>query len=65
MNFKQIYNKHSNIKQQQIDEILKHDLWWNANTCLKYGLADNIITTKKLFNFNQDLSEFKVNEEEE
>ena len=58
---KQIYNKHSAINNQQIDEILKHDLWWNAEKCLKYGLVDNIIKTNKLFNFQQDLSEFDIN----
>ena len=26
-----------------MDKILKHDLWWDAETCLKYGLVDEII----------------------
>ena len=56
---KQIYNKHSNINNQQIDEILKHDYWWNAQTCIKHGLVDKIINNQKLFQFQQDISEFK------
>ena len=36
----------TNIKRgqflQQIDELLKHDLWWNVDTCMKYGLTDEL-----------------------
>ena len=56
---KQIYNKHSNINNQQIDDILKHDYWWNAQKCIEHGLVDQIINNQKLFKFQQDLSEFK------
>lgn len=56
---KQIYNKHSNINNQQIDDILKHDYWWNAKTCIQHGLVDQIINNQKLFQFQQDISEFK------
>ena len=55
---KQIYNKHSNITDQQIDDILKHDLWWNADTCIKHGLVDQIISNHKLFQFEDQFSEF-------
>ena len=27
----------------KLDEILKHDLLWDAETCLKFGLIDEII----------------------
>lgn len=57
---KQIYNKHSNITDQQIDDILKHDLWWNADTCIKHGLVDQIISNHKLFQFEDQFSEFNV-----
>jgi ATP-dependent Clp endopeptidase proteolytic subunit ClpP len=40
---KDIYNKHTNIPKKELDKILKHDLWWDAETCLKYGLIDEII----------------------
>ena len=39
-----IYKKHSRIPKKELNEILKHDLWWDADTCLKYGLADEIWT---------------------
>jgi len=38
-----IYNKHTTIPKKKLKEILKHDLWFDAKTCLKYGLVDEII----------------------
>ena len=29
--------------QDKMDEILKHDIWWDAEQCLEYGLVDEII----------------------
>ena len=40
---KQLYKEHSKVPMKEIDEILKHDIWWDAETCLKYGLVDEII----------------------
>tara|TARA_Y100001938_G_C8008208_1_gene388514 strand:- start:214 stop:846 length:633 start_codon:yes stop_codon:yes gene_type:complete len=40
---KDIYTKHTKIPQKELAKMLKHDLWWNAKTCLKYGLVDEII----------------------
>ena len=40
---KEIYIKHTNIPKRELDKILKHDLWLDAKTCLKYGLIDEII----------------------
>ena len=28
---------------KKLDEILKHDLMWDAKTCLEYGLVDEIV----------------------
>ena len=39
-----IYKEHSNIPKKELNEILKHDLWWDADTCLKYGLVDDLWT---------------------
>jgi len=39
-----IYEEHTNIPKSKIKDILKRDLWWDAKTCLKYGLVDDIIT---------------------
>ena len=40
---KEIYEKHTKIPKNKLDDILKHDLWWDAETCLQYGLVDEII----------------------
>ena len=26
-----------------MDNILKHDIWWEAEKCLEYGLVDELI----------------------
>ena len=41
---KEIYEKKTKVPKTKMDEILKHDLWWDAKTCLKYCLIDEIIT---------------------
>ena len=38
-----IYEEHTKIPKKELSKILKHDLWWDADTCLKYGLIDEII----------------------
>jgi ATP-dependent protease ClpP protease subunit len=38
-----IYEEHTKIPKKELDKLLKHDLWWDADTCLKYGLVDEII----------------------
>jgi len=40
---KKIYQQHTRIPKSEIDNILKHDLWWEAEKCLEYGLVDEII----------------------
>lgn len=42
---KEIYNEKTKIPKTKMDEILKHDLWWDAKTCLRYGLVDDIKTS--------------------
>jgi len=39
-----IYEEHTTIPKSKIKDILKRDIWWDAKTCLKYGLVDDIIT---------------------
>jgi len=38
-----IYAEHTKIPKKELNNLLKHDLWWDAETCLKYGLVDEII----------------------
>jgi len=40
---KNVYKQHTKLPMKKLDEILKHDLLWDAKTCLKYGLIDEII----------------------
>ena len=40
---KDVYKKHTKLPMKKLDEILKHDLMWDANTCLEYGLVDEIV----------------------
>ena len=42
-NIKNIYKEYTKIPMKKLNEILKHDLMWDANTCLKYGMIDEII----------------------
>jgi ATP-dependent protease ClpP protease subunit len=37
------YADRTKIKPEQLDKILERDIWWNAATCKKYGLVDDII----------------------
>ena len=40
---KKIYRDHCSIPEDVLEQILKRDIWWDAETCLKYGLVDEII----------------------
>lgn len=40
---KDIYKQYTKVPMKQIDEILKHDLWFDSAKCLEYGLVDSII----------------------
>jgi len=39
---KDIYTEHASIPKKQLSEILKHDLWWDINKCMDYGLIDEV-----------------------
>lgn len=38
-----IYTEHTKIPKKKLKELLKRDLWWDAKTCLEYGLVDDVI----------------------
>ena len=40
---KTIYLKHTNIKEDVLDEMLKHDLWFDAELSKEYGIIDEIL----------------------
>ena len=35
--------KNNKLPEDNLDELLKHDIIWNAKKCLKYGLIDKIV----------------------
>ena len=37
---KDIYMENASIPKKQLSEILKHDLWWDLNKCVSYGLVN-------------------------
>ena len=55
---KSIYKKHTKIDQKNLDEILKHDLWWDSKKCLKMGLVDKIKEDKKIYEFKKENLDF-------
>ena len=40
---KSVYREYTKVPMKKLDEILKHDLLWDAKTCLMYGLVDEVI----------------------
>ena len=40
---KNIYKKYTKVPLKELNTILKHDLLWDAEKCLEYGLIDEII----------------------
>ncbi len=40
---KNVYKKYTKLPMKKLDEILKHDLMWDAETWLGYGLIDEIV----------------------
>ena len=39
-----IYKEYADIPKKQLGDILKHDLWWDIEQCIKCGLVDEIWT---------------------
>lgn len=40
---KSIYEKYTAVPKEELDKILEHDLWWDAEKCLEMKLIDKII----------------------
>ncbi len=38
-----IYLKNTKYKKKELEDLLQHELWLNAETCVKKGLADKIL----------------------
>jgi len=39
---KSIYRTYTNVPMKKLNEILKHDLWFDSETCLNFGLVDEV-----------------------
>ena len=40
---RELYEEYTQVPHSQLEEILKHDLWWDSEKCLEYGLVDKIL----------------------
>jgi ATP-dependent protease ClpP protease subunit len=38
-----MYKTYSKLRDDKLNKCLKHDLWWSAKKCVKYGLCDEIV----------------------
>lgn len=38
-----LYEEHTKIPKKELKQILKRDIWFDAKTCLRYGLVDEIL----------------------
>ena len=39
---KSIYIKHTRLAGKELEDFLKHDLWWKVDKCISVGLIDEI-----------------------
>ena len=37
-----IYLSHTKFKKKELEDLLKHELWLNSETCIEKGLADKV-----------------------
>ena len=37
-----LYHEHTKVPKKKLRGILKHDLYWNAETCIKYSVVDDM-----------------------
>lgn len=40
---KDIYKQYTKVPMKNIDDILKHDLWFDSAKCLEFGLVDKVL----------------------
>ena len=51
---KSIYTDKTNLRGIELEEILKHDIWWDCKKCLEVGLVDKIVDKTKLYEIKKD-----------
>ena len=40
---KDLYREKANMSEDTLEDLLKHDLWLDAEKCLQYGLVDTVL----------------------
>jgi len=40
---KGVYLQYTKVPKKELNNMLKHDLWFNAKTSIKYGIVDKIL----------------------
>jgi ATP-dependent protease ClpP protease subunit len=40
---KDVYREYTKLPPAKLDDILKHDLWFDAKTCMRHGLVDDVV----------------------
>ena len=59
-----LYLEHTTMDIKTIKRVLKRDLWWNVNECIKHGLIDGIWNGSRLsLTVNKDFSSEHFNTE--
>jgi len=43
-----VYTSHSDLKKEDLEEMLAHDIWWNAKTCIDKTIVDEIYDANNL-----------------
>lgn len=51
---KSIYTDKTKLRGIELEEILKHDIWWDCKKCLEVGLVDKIVDKTKLYDIKKD-----------
>jgi len=51
---KELYQQYTDIDEDELANILKHDLWWGSTKCLEVKLVDEIYQNKKVYDFDKN-----------
>ncbi len=50
---KSIYKTYTKLKEKELNDILKHDIWWDSKRCLKSGLVNEIYKNENYYEFDR------------
>jgi len=55
---KSLYKEYTKIDEEQLDDILKRDIWWDSKKCLNEGLVDEISENELIYQFDKSNLDF-------